>query len=184
MNFLKTNIDGIIIIEPKIIEDQRGYFFESFSQKKFNLNFGKLNFVQENESKSIKGVLRGLHFQKPPFAQAKLVRCLRGEVLDIAVDIRKGSPTFGHYHSILLSGINKKQLYIPRGFAHGYLVLSNNAIFSYKVDNIYSPMHENGIIWNDKSLNIEWGVEENDILISLKDLKLSTFSKLESPFYF
>ena len=184
MNSSKIYIDGLTIIQPNIIEDERGHFLESFNQKEFNQIFHQINFVQDNESKSYKGVLRGLHFQKPPFSQAKLVRCIEGKVLDVAVDIRKGSPTFGHYHSIILSGTNKKQLYIPRGFAHGYLVLSDFAIFCYKVDNFYSPEHEGGIIWDDKDLNIEWGVEKKDLLVSLKDLKLPSLSKIDTPFTF
>lgn len=184
MKFLKTDIPGVIIIEPAVFSDNRGYFFESFNKKNFEDNIGKINFAQDNESKSSKGVLRGLHFQAPPFAQAKLVRCIKGSVLDVAVDIRKGSPTYGKYVSIELSEDNKKQLYIPRGFAHGYSVLSDSAIFAYKVDNNYAPECDAGILWNDPVLNIQWGVNNCDILISKKDSKLSSFLELESPFTF
>ncbi len=179
MKFTKTKIEGVIIIEPKVFGDERGYFFESFNQKEFEENIGKINFIQDNESKSKKGVLRGLHFQKPPFEQAKLVRCIKGKILDVAVDIRKNSKTFGEHISIELSEENKKQLFIPRGFAHGFAVLSEDAIFAYKVDNIYKPDYESGIIWNDKDLNINWQLNENEVILSEKDKKLPTFEELE-----
>ena len=184
MKFLKTDIPGVIIVEPTVFSDNRGYFLESFNKKNFEDNISKINFVQDNESKSSRGVLRGLHFQTPPFAQAKLVRCVKGSVLDVAVDIRKGSPTYGKHVSIELSEDNKKQLYIPRGFAHGYSVLSESAIFAYKVDNNYAPECDAGILWKDPDLNIQWGVNNDDILISKKDSKLPSFSELESPFTF
>ena len=182
MKFSKTNINGVILIEPNVIKDQRGYFLESFNEEKFKKVIDKVAFIQENESKSSKGVLRGLHFQKPPFTQAKLVRCIEGKVLDVSVDIRKGSPTYGVYHSVVLSKENKKQLFVPRGFAHGFLVLSDIAVFSYKVDNFYSSEHDAGIRWNDKELNIQWGLEECDVLISEKDMQLPLFSEFKSPF--
>ncbi len=169
MKFIKTEIPEVVIIEPKVFGDERGCFFESFSQKEFDENIGKINFVQDNESKSKYGVLRGLHFQRPPFAQSKLVRVIEGKVLDIAVDIRKGSPTFGKYVSVELSGENKRQLFVPRGFAHGYVVLTDEAIFAYKVDNAYSPESEGSIIFNDHSLNIDWKINIEKIILSKKD---------------
>ena len=178
----KTKIEDLIILEPKIFEDQRGYFIESYNQKKFEKIVGKVLFVQDNESKSSFGVLRGLHFQKPPFDQAKLVRCIEGKVLDIAVDLRNGSKTYGQYLAIELSSENKKQLFVPRGFAHGFLVLSENAIFSYKVDNVYAPDYDSGIRWNDPTLNIPWGMDKSEVLISKKDSKLPFFSGFRSPF--
>ncbi len=182
MNFIKTNIEGLIIIEPKVFGDDRGYFFESFNQKEFEDNIGKIDFVQDNESKSSYGVLRGLHFQKPPFNQAKLVRCIQGEVLDVAVDLRKDSNTYGNWKSVLLTGENKKQFFIPRGFAHGFVVLSEMATFAYKVDNWYAPDYDSGIAWNDPELNIDWKVEEQDVLLSDKDRKLGVLSEIDSPF--
>ena len=182
MKFIETKISDLIIIEPTVFGDTRGYFLESYNQKKFEEVVGKISFVQDNESKSYKGVLRGLHFQKPPFQQAKLVRCIEGEVLDVAVDIRKNSKTYGKHISVLLSGENKRQLFVPRGFAHGFLVLSDSAIFAYKVDNIYAPDHDAGIRWNDKELNIQWGIEDGEVIVSEKDAELPFFSKFESPF--
>ena len=182
MKFTKAIIQGIVVIEPTVLGDQRGYFLESFNKSVFEKAIGKVSFVQDNESRSSKGVLRGLHYQKPPFAQAKLVRCLYGKVLDIALDIRKDSPTYGLYHSAVLSGENKKQLFVPRGFAHGFIVLSDTAVFAYKVDNIYAKDYEGGIQWNDKELGIEWGLKESEILISDKDEQLSLFSQFKSPF--
>lgn len=184
MKFKETKISGLIIIEPKVFGDKRGYFFESYNQKKFEENISKTSFVQDNESKSSKGVLRGLHFQKPPYAQAKLVRCVEGRVIDVAVDIRKGSPTFGKHFSIELSGENKKQLFIPRGFAHGFAVLSETVIFAYKVDNNYVPEYDSGIKYNDKDLNINWRLNEDEIKLSTKDNNLSSFKDLNSPFKF
>jgi dTDP-4-dehydrorhamnose 3,5-epimerase len=182
MKFLNTPIEGLVIIEPTVFEDDRGYFSESYNKKKFEKAIGNISFVQDNESKSSRGVLRGLHFQKPPYAQAKLVRCIKGRVLDIAVDIRDGSDTYGQHVSVELSGENKKQVFIPRGFAHGFLVLSNTAIISYKVDNSYAPTHDVGIRWDDSLLNIQWGVSESEVLVSEKDAKLPFFSEFETPF--
>lgn len=182
MKFIETKIEDLIIIEPVVFGDRRGYFLESYNQHKFQEIVGKVSFVQDNESKSLKGVLRGLHFQKPPFEQAKLVRCIQGEVLDVAVDIRKNSKTYGKHVTVLLSGKNKRQLFIPRGFAHGFLVISENAIFSYKVDNRYAPESDAGIRWDDSILNIQWGVNESEVLVSEKDSKLPFFSEFETPF--
>ena len=182
MKFIKTKIDDLIILEPTVFVDERGYFLESYNQKKFEEIIGKVSFVQDNESKSSKGILRGLHFQKPPFDQAKLVRCIEGKVLDIAVDLRNKSKTYGQYISVELSSVNKKQLFIPRGFAHGFLVLSDSAILTYKVDNFYAPDYDSGICWNDPILNIPWGVDISEILVSEKDSKLSFFSDFKSPF--
>ncbi|OPZ30624.1 MAG: dTDP-4-dehydrorhamnose 3,5-epimerase [Bacteroidetes bacterium ADurb.BinA174] len=169
MNIITTEIEGLVIIEPEVFSDERGYFFESFSQREFEEKVCKTVFVQDNESKSIYGVLRGLHFQKPPFAQAKLVRVVSGKVLDVAVDIRKGSPTFGKHVSVELSGANKRQLFIPRGFAHGFAVLSNEAVFQYKCDNYYAPDYEDGILWNDPVLEIDWKIPMKDVILSEKD---------------
>jgi dTDP-4-dehydrorhamnose 3,5-epimerase len=182
MKFIKTKIEGLTIIEPTVFGDTRGYFLESYNQKKFEEVVGRTSFVQDNESKSSKGVLRGLHFQSPPFEQAKLVRCIEGEVLDVAVDIRKNSKTYGKHVAVLLSGENKKQLFVPRGFAHGFVVLSESAIFAYKVDNSYAPECDAGFQWNDKELNIQWGINESEVLISAKDSKLPSFLKFDSPF--
>ena len=182
MKYVKTLIEGLMIIEPSIFGDERGYFLESYNQNKFQELIGQISFVQDNESKSSKGVLRGLHFQKPPFEQSKLVRCIEGEVLDVAVDIRKKSKTYGEYVTVLLSGKNKRQLFIPAGFAHGFVVLSDTAIFAYKVDNWYSPAHEDGLMWNDPSLSIEWQMGKDEVQLSTKDTKLKSFSKFQTPF--
>jgi dTDP-4-dehydrorhamnose 3,5-epimerase len=182
MKFVNTSIEGLVVIEPTVFEDDRGYFSESYNKKKFEEAIGEISFVQDNESKSSKGVLRGLHFQKPPYAQAKLVRCIEGKVLDVAVDIREGSETFGQHVTVELTGENKKQVFIPRGFAHGFLVLSESAIFGYKVDNSYAPAHDAGICWDDPTLNIQWGVNESEVLVSEKDVKLPFFSEFETPF--
>ena len=182
MKVSKTKINGLIIIEPKVFSDSRGYFFEPYNKIEFEKHFGNIEFVQDNESKSKKGVLRGLHFQKPPFEQAKLVRCIDGKVLDVAVDIRKNSKTYGQYEAVELSGENKRQLYIPRGFAHGFLVLSDSAILAYKVDNKYEPSCDVGIYWDDSMLNVDWGIEKKEVLISKKDSNLPFFSDFESPF--
>lgn len=172
----ETKLRGCFVIEPKIFEDERGYFFETFNQEKFNEAIGgEVKFVQDNESLSAKGVLRGLHFQNGAFAQAKLVRVIQGEVLDVAVDLRKNSETFGEYFSVKLSGQNKKQFFVPRGFAHGFIVLSDTAIFSYKCDNFYNKESEGGIIYNDKSLNIDWEFPLEQAQLSEKDLVLPTF---------
>jgi len=184
MKFIETKISDLIIIEPTVFGDARGYFLESYNQKKFEEVVGKTSFVQDNESKSCKGVLRGLHFQKPPFEQAKLVRCIEGEVLDVAIDIRKKSKTYGQHVTVLLSGENKRQLFVPRGFAHGFLVLSDSATFAYKVDNSYAPASDCGIRWDDIDLNINWGLTEEDIQLSEKDKNLQSFKDLDSPFNF
>lgn len=182
MNFIKTKISGVYIIEPKVFGDARGYFLESFNQKEFEKNIGKIEFVQDNESKSSRGVLRGLHFQKPPYAQAKLVRCIEGVVLDVAVDVRKGSPTYGKHVAVELSGKNKRQLFVPRGFAHGFAVLSEFATFAYKVDNTYAPEFDSGILWNDPDLNIDWKISEDEVRSSEKDKGLETLKNTEIPF--
>jgi len=182
MKFVNTPIEGLVIIEPTLFGDDRGYFLESYNKKEFEKAIGEISFVQDNESKSSKGVLRGLHFQKPPYAQVKLVRCIEGKVLDVAVDIREGSETFGQHVTVELSGENKKQVFIPQGFAHGFLVLSKSAIVSYKVDNSYAPAHDAGIRWDDSMLNIQWGVNERDVLVSEKDANLPFFSEFETPF--
>lgn len=169
MNIIDTTINGVFIIEPQVFEDERGYFLESFSQEKFNQNISEIVFVQDNESKSKYGVIRGLHYQKPPFAQSKLVRVVQGSVLDVAVDIRKGSPTFGKYVAVELSAENKRQLFIPRGFAHGFAVLSNEALFQYKCDNYYAAQHECSILWSDPALNIDWQIPTSESILSEKD---------------
>lgn len=176
MNAIETKLKGCFIIEPEVFKDNRGYFFESFNADKFNDCIGReVDFVQDNESFSSKGVLRGLHYQTGEYAQAKLVRVVRGKVLDIAVDIRKDSSTCGEYVAVELSEDNKKQIFVPRGFAHGFIVLSETAIFSYKCDNVYNKASEEGIIYNDPKLNINWQLPENKFLISEKDKMLPTF---------
>jgi dTDP-4-dehydrorhamnose 3,5-epimerase len=176
MTVTETHLQGCFIIEPKVFEDQRGYFFETFNQNRFNQLIGdEVNFVQDNESASTKGVLRGLHYQTGTHAQAKLVRVIEGVVLDVVVDLRKDSKTYGEQFSIELSASNKKQLFVPRGFAHGFIVLSDTAIFSYKCDNYYNKASEGGIIYNDKHLNIDWQLPESQFIISEKDLELPTF---------
>ena len=170
MNFIPTKLQGCYIIEPKIIRDERGYFMESFNEKTFQNGIGQaVHFVQDNQSFSSKGVLRGLHYQTGEHAQAKLVRVLQGEVLDVAVDIRPDSPTFGQYESVLLSGENQTQFFVPRGFAHGFLVLSETATFFYKCDNFYNKESEGGIIYNDENININWQFSLEDLIISEKD---------------
>lgn len=169
MNYIQTEIDGVWLIEPKVFTDERGYFMEAFKQEEFEANIGKVNFVQDNESKSSFGVLRGLHYQKGEFSQAKLVRVIKGEVLDVAVDLRRSSPTFGKHVSVLLSEENKRQFFIPRGFAHGFAVLSEEAIFTYKVDNKYAPQAEASIVYNDATLGIDWPLAEEQMLLSPKD---------------
>lgn len=170
MTYSKTEIEGVFIIEPQVFKDQRGYFFEAWKKSEFEENVGKVEFVQDNESRSSYGVLRGLHYQKGEFSQAKLVRVIKGRVLDVAVDIRKSSPTFGKYVAVELSEENKRQFFIPRGFAHGFLVLSDDAIFTYKVDNVYAPQAEASIRWNDEDINIEWPIDPKDVVTSAKDL--------------
>lgn len=172
MEYKETEIKGVWILEPKVFNDQRGYFFESWRQADFDEHIGHhVEFIQDNESKSSYGVLRGLHYQKGEFSQAKLVRVIRGKVLDVAVDLRKSSPTFGKYVMVELSEDNKRQFFIPRGFAHGFLVLSDEAIFTYKVDNVYAPQSEASIKWNDETVGIDWPIDPKDVLTSEKDLK-------------
>ena len=175
----KTNVEGLAIIEPRLFKDARGYFFESFSQQEFEEKVRKVNFVQDNESMSSYGVMRGLHFQKPPFAQSKLVRVVKGRVLDVAVDLRKSSPTFGQHVMVELSGENKRQLYIPRGFAHGFLVLSDTTTFVYKVDNIYAPQNEVTLLYNDPQINIQWPISSENMILSEKDKRGIPFSQIE-----
>ena len=169
MDIIKTAIDGVVIIEPRLFKDERGYFFESFSQKEFEEKVCKTVFVQDNESKSSYGVLRGLHFQKPPFAQSKLVRVVRGAVLDVAVDIRKGSPTFGKLVAVELTAENHRLFFIPRGFAHGFSVLSQEVVFQYKCDNYYAPQSEGALAWDDPDLGIDWRIPAAEIVLSKKD---------------
>ena len=170
MNVINTEIPGVVIIEPRVFEDARGYFFESFSQRDFDAQVREVRFVQDNESNSSYGVLRGLHFQKPPHAQSKLVRVVKGAVLDVAVDIRKGSPTFGKHVAVELSEQNHRQFFIPRGFAHGFVVLTDEVVFQYKCDNFYAPQSEGAIAWNDPDLNIDWMVPADKVLLSAKDM--------------
>jgi len=175
----ETNLKGCFVIRPNVFKDERGWFFESFNVNIFSRETGiSANFVQDNESKSSKGVLRGLHFQTGNYAQAKLVRVVKGSVLDVCVDIRKDSKTFGDYFSVILDDNEHKQLYIPRGFAHGFLVLEDDTIFSYKCDNYYHEPSESGIVFNDKNLNIKWGVSEEQLILSEKDKLLPTFERL------
>ena len=180
MKFLKTEIEGLYVIEPRVFEDDRGYFFEAFNEQLFVQNGIDVRFVQDNQSLSQKNVLRGLHFQCPPFAQAKLVSVIEGSVLDIAVDIRKDSPTYGKHCSVVLSSENKKMFFIPEGFAHGFLALEDNTIFSYKCSNFYNKESEDALLWNDPTINIDWGIE-NPIL-SPKDLEAKQFGSFVSPF--
>ncbi|MFW9606852.1 MAG: dTDP-4-dehydrorhamnose 3,5-epimerase [Prevotella sp.] len=178
MEYRKTEIDGVYILEPRVFNDDRGYFFEAWKKEDFEEHVGKVDFIQDNESKSSYGVLRGLHYQKN-YSQAKLVRVIKGKVLDVAVDIRKSSPTFGKHVMVELSDENKRQFFIPRGFAHGFLVLSDEAIFTYKVDNIYAPQHEASIRWNDEDINIKWPIAPEDVVTSEKDLKASSLKDAE-----
>ena len=169
MNIIKTSIEGPLILEPRIFRDDRGYFFESFSQRTFNEEVREIHFVQDNESKSSYGVVRGLHFQKPPFTQSKLVRVIQGAVLDVAVDIRRGSPTFGQYVKVELTGENHRQFFVPRGFAHGFSVLTDEVVFQYKCDNFYAPQSEGAIAWNDPALKIDWRIPTEKVILSEKD---------------
>ena len=182
MEVIKTAIEGPVIIEPKVFGDSRGYFFESFSQRDFEAKVGKINFVQDNESMSSYGVMRGLHFQRPPYAQSKLVRCVKGRVLDVAVDIRKGSPTYGKHVAVELSEDNHRQIFIPRGFAHGCVVLSDTAVFQYKCDNFYAPQADAGISILDESLGIDWQIPLEKALLSEKDTKHLPLKDFDSPF--
>ena len=182
MEVLKTAIDGVLIIEPNIFGDARGYFFESFSQREFEEKVRKINFVQDNESMSGYGVMRGLHFQRPPFAQSKLVRCVKGAVLDVAVDIRKGSPTYGQHVAVELTEDNHRQFFVPRGFAHGFAVLSETAVFQYKCDNFYAPQADGGISIRDESLGIDWKIPTGKALLSQKDMLHECLKDFDSPF--
>jgi len=178
MEIIKTSIEGLLVLQPRIFEDERGYFIESYKESFIKDNFPGIHFIQDNESMSTYGVLRGLHFQKPPFEQTKLVRVIQGKVLDVAVDLRLNSKTCGKYESVVLSGENKKQFLIPKGFAHGFVVLSEEAIFSYKVDNNYAPDYDSGIKYNDSKLGIDWILQEESLIISEKDIKLPGFNSL------
>lgn len=169
MKLIKTHIEGVTVIEPKVFSDSRGCFFESFSERDFAEEVGPVRFVQDNESRSVYGVIRGLHFQKPPHAQAKLVRVVKGKVLDVAVDLRKDSPTFGQHVAMELSDENRRQMFIPRGFAHGFSVLSEEAVFQYKCDSYYAPESEGSLVWNDPDLNIDWNVPAGSEILSDKD---------------
>lgn len=182
MEVIQTAIKGLVIIEPKIFKDARGYFFESFSQREFDEKVRKINFVQDNESMSGYGVMRGLHFQRPPFTQSKLVRCVKGRVLDVAVDIRKESPTYGRHVAVELSEENHRQFFVPRGFAHGFAVLSKTAVFQYKCDNFYTPEADSGISLQDESLGIDWRIPISHAILSEKDTKHLCLKDFDSPF--
>lgn len=182
MNVIKTDIEGVVILEPRVFTDSRGYFFESYNKEVFDKEVCHVDFVQDNESCSSRGVMRGLHFQRPPHAQAKLVRCVRGSVLDVAVDIRKGSPTYSKHVSCLLTEHNHRQFFIPRGFAHGFAVLSDTAVFQYKCDNYYCPEADGGISIVDSSLGIDWQLDIAEAILSEKDKHHPLFAEFESPF--
>ena len=182
MNIIQTSIEGVVIVEPRLFRDARGYFFESFSARDFSEKVRAVDFVQDNESRSTCGVLRGLHFQRPPHAQSKLVRCVRGAVLDVAVDIRRGSPTYGRHVAVELTEDNHLQLFIPRGFAHGFAVLSEEAVFQYKCDDYYAPEAEDGIAWDDPALGIDWRIPEEKIILSEKDRRRPRLSDAEGVF--
>lgn len=182
MEIINTAIDGVVIIEPRVFKDTRGYFFESFSQREFEEKVRKIKFVQDNESMSSYGVMRGLHFQRPPFSQSKLVRCVKGAVLDVAVDIRKGSPTYGQHVAVELTEDNHRQFFIPRGFAHGFAVLSETAVFQYKCDNFYAPEADGGISIKDENLCIDWRIPVANAILSEKDIKHVCLKDFDSPF--
>ncbi len=182
MKIIKTDIEGVVIIEPQLFEDERGYFCETFSEQRFCEQVCNCHFVQDNEAKSSYGVVRGLHFQLPPHAQSKLVRVTKGRVLDVAVDIRKSSPTFGKYIAVELSDENHRQIFIPQGFAHGYAVLSDEAVFEYKCDNYYAPQSEGAIAWDDKELGIEWKIPANEVILSEKDKHHPTLAECKALF--
>lgn len=184
MNIIQTSIPGVVIIEPRLFKDDRGYFFESFSEREFNTQVREVKFVQDNESMSSYGVMRGLHFQRPPYTQSKLVRCVKGAVLDVAVDIRKGSPTYGQYVAVELTEENHRQFFVPRGFAHGFAVLSETAIFQYKCDNFYHPEADGGISILDDSLGIDWRIPTDHAILSEKDTKHPLLKDFDSPFDF
>lgn len=179
MNYIQTEIDGVWVIEPKVFRDARGYFMEAFKEEEFRQHIGDVHFVQDNESMSSYGVLRGLHYQKGAFSQAKLVRVIKGRVLDVAVDMRRSSPTFGRYVSVELSEDNKRQFFIPRGFAHGFLVLSEEAIFTYKVDNAYAPQAEASVRYDDETIGIDWPIGKDQLLLSEKDARAVSFQDAE-----
>ena len=182
MEVIKTAIEGVYVIEPKVFGDARGYFFESFSEREFQEKVGDIHFVQDNESMSKYGVMRGLHFQRPPYAQSKLVRCVKGKVIDVAVDIRKGSPTYGQHVAVELSEDNHRQFFVPRGFAHGFAVLSETAVFQYKCDNFYAPEADGGISIKDDSLGIDWQIPTENAILSEKDIKHLCLKDFDSPF--
>ncbi len=182
MKIISTKIEGVVIIEPRLFQDDRGYFFESYSEKDFNREVREIHFVQDNESKSSYGVMRGLHFQRPPFTQSKLVRCVKGAVLDVAVDIRKGSPTYGQHVAVELTEDNHRQFFIPRGFAHGFAVLSPEAVFQYKCDNFYHPEADGGISILDSSLGIDWRIPTDHAILSEKDTRHPLLKDFDSPF--
>lgn len=182
INVIKTDIEGVVIIEPKVFGDSRGYFFESWSQKDFDEMVRPINFVQDNESMSTYGVMRGLHFQRPPYTQSKLVRCVKGAVLDVAVDIRKVSPTYGQHVAVELTEDNHRQFFVPRGFAHGFAVLSETAVFQYKCDNFYAPQADGGISILDESLGIDWRIPTDKVILSEKDTKHECLEHFDSPF--
>ncbi|WP_317417906.1 dTDP-4-dehydrorhamnose 3,5-epimerase [Phocaeicola coprophilus] len=184
MNIIQTSIPGVVIIEPRLFKDDRGYFFESFSERDFNTQVREVKFVQDNESMSSYGVMRGLHFQRPPYTQSKLVRCVKGAVLDVAVDIRKGSPTYGQHVAVELTEENHRQFFVPRGFAHGFAVLSETAIFQYKCDNFYHPEADGGISILDDSLGIDWHIPTDHAILSEKDTKHPLLKDFDSPFDF
>lgn len=184
MNIIQTSISGVVIIEPHLFKDDRGYFFESFSERNFNTQVREVKFVQDNESMSSYGVMRGLHFQRPPYTQSKLVRCVKGAVLDVAVDIRKGSPTYGQHVAVELTEENHRQFFVPRGFAHGFAVLSETAIFQYKCDNFYHPKADGGISILDDSLGIDWRIPTDHAILSEKDTKHPLLKDFDSPFDF
>ena len=182
MNVIKTAIEGVVIIVPRVFKDGRGYFFESFSQREFDEKVRKVSFVQDNESMSVYGVMRGLHFQRPPFTQSKLVRCVKGAVLDVALDIRKGSSTYGEHVAVELTEDNHRQFFVPRGFAHGFAVLSQTAVFQYKCDNFYVPEADGGVSIVDSSLSIDWKIDADKALLSEKDAKHALLKDFNSPF--
>ena len=183
MEVIKTKIEGLLIIEPRVFRDPRGYFFESYSERDFEAAVGSVHFVQDNESQSVHGVIRGLHFQRPPFTQTKLVRCVRGAVLDVAVDIRIGSPTFGQHVAVELSEDNHRQFFIPKGFAHGFSVLSDTAVFQYKCDEFYHPEADGGICLDDPALGIDWRIPTAEAILSQKDLNQPLLADLDNPFH-
>ncbi|MCM1449282.1 MAG: dTDP-4-dehydrorhamnose 3,5-epimerase [Clostridiales bacterium] len=182
MEVIKTDIEGVVILEPKVFKDSRGYFFESYSKREFDEKVRPVDFVQDNESMSTRGVMRGLHFQRPPYTQSKLVRCVKGRVLDVAVDIRKGSPTYGRHVAVELTEDNHRQFFVPRGFAHGFAVLSDTAVFQYKCDEFYHPEADGGISIADTSLGIDWHIDPSEALLSDKDTRHPLLSDFDSPF--